>query len=133
MQYMPFPRRQRRYHLSIVFAVLTAALVVLSSPYVGEIRAWMTLRLGASFVLVMNGVIGAAAVMVLVTSIARIRDHRALRYTLLALAAGLALWFGTGAVGASATTAAVERFHFVEYGLVTLLFVRVWRAAATGP
>ena len=58
---------------------------------------------------------------------ARIRDRRLLRYASIAAALGLgtayALWNAQGI----AEVDAVERVHFVEYGLITFLFYRVWR------
>jgi hypothetical protein len=41
----------------------------------------------------------------------------------LAVGSGYAVYSRTG----DASVDAVERFHFVEYGLITLLYYRVWR------
>jgi hypothetical protein len=47
---------------------------------------------------------------------------------LLAAAAGLAALVALDTASASGAQNAVERFHFVEYGLVTALFYRAWRS-----
>ena len=68
------------------------------------------------------------AIAALAIAVARIRDRRALRYAALAAAAGLAALVAVDTASASAAQNAVERFHFVEYGLVTALFYRASRA-----
>ncbi|HKV99739.1 MAG TPA: VanZ family protein, partial [Vicinamibacterales bacterium] len=50
------------------------------------------------------------------------------RYAALVAAAGLAAFVALDTASASGAQNAVERFHFVEYGLVTALFYRAWRA-----
>ena len=75
----------------------------------------------------MNGGFAALAVALVAFTTMRIRDRRLLRYGLLAAAAGLAALWGRGNPASSAVTRAVERFHFFEYGLITLLFSRAWR------
>jgi hypothetical protein len=57
----------------------------------------------------------------------RIRDRRLIRYSLLALA--LAISLGEILIGGLGF---IEGFHFIEYGVVALLFYRAWYAVGDG-
>jgi hypothetical protein len=78
-----------------------------------------------------TAVFGSIAVAVAV-ALVRIRDRRALRYgciiTALTLGTSYALISRTG----DPAVDAVERFHFVEYGLIALLFYRAWSYVSDG-
>ena len=62
-------------------------------------------------------------------AVIRIRDRRALRYLSLVVALAAAALLARGLRTGDTDTDVVESFHFVEYGLVTFLFYRVWRAS----
>jgi VanZ family protein len=111
----------------LVFAILTAAAVIFFSPWIGEARSWLRRTIPTHFNVTLNFVLAAIALAVLAITFARIRDRRAMRYAALIAAAGLAAWVAIGTASASPAQNAVERFHFVEYGLVTALFYRAWR------
>jgi len=112
----------------LALAIAVSIAVVIAAPFVGDLRTWLTSQLGSRFVPVVNGGVAALAVVLIAVTMLRIRDRRVLRYGLLAAAAGLAVTFGRGTSASSAVTRAVERFHFFEYGLITLLFCRAYRA-----
>jgi hypothetical protein len=69
--------------------------------------------------------IGAA----IVIALTRIKEHRVPRYGAIALAFALGALYAIASNSGSAEQDAVERFHFVEYGLLTLCFYRVWKDA----
>ena len=103
----------------LALACLAALLVILSAPWSQQLfealmRAWP-----AQFRAIAMAATAVPIAAALIAAILRIRDRRALRYTLLALglAAGAA-FIVLGAVGFG------EAFHFVEYGLVAILFYR---------
>ncbi len=116
----------------ITLAVAAAAAVILSAPFVREIRDWLKATFPGRFVVIVAAVVGLTIALAVVVAIRRIRDRRPLRYG--AIAAALLL--GTGYALANATgnreVDAVERFHFIEYGLVTFLFYRAWRPLGDG-
>ena len=111
-----------------LLAILTAAVVIFSSPWIGEARSWLRRTIPNQFNLTLNVALGAIAVAALATAVVRIRDHRAIRYAALLVAVGLAALVAIDTASASGAQNAVERFHFVEYGLITALFYRAWRA-----
>ena len=106
---------------------MAAAAVIFLSPWIGEARSWLRRAIPDQFVLTLNIALGVIAIAALAIAVARIRDRRAMRYAALAAAAGLAALVAVDTASASGAQNAVERFHFVEYGLVTALFYRAWR------
>src|SRR4030095_15544907 len=76
-------------------------------------------------------IVGAATAAILgcalAAGLARIRERRGLRYTLLAASVAMAAAFTWGHASGVPDVDVVEVFHFVEYGLITFLFYRAWR------
>lgn len=114
----------------LITAIAASLLLVLSSPFIGEFRNVLKAAFPAAWVRLVVG--GAALVMAaaLATAVARIRARRAARQAALALAALLLLlyvWrFRTG----NDEVDAVQLFHFIEYGLITLLLYRAFAGSA---
>lgn len=112
---------------SLILAIVVSASVVLSAPFVGQIRAALRAAFPGRFVAIVGGAVAVTIGLAVVAALARIRDRRVVRYSAIAAAilVGTACisWFSTG----TPEVDAVERVHFVEYGLVTLLFYRAWR------
>jgi VanZ family protein len=110
-----------------VSAVLFSATVVLSAPFMGQIRAWLRSAFPAQFVVIVGSAVAAAIGLVIVVALVRIRDRRLLRYGLIAAALILGFAYNAALATGNPETDAVERVHFVEYGFITLLFYRMWR------
>jgi hypothetical protein len=66
----------------------------------------------------------------MIVALARIRERRALRYALLTAALAIGIGYSFSARTGDPAVDAVERFHFVEYGAITLLFYLAWRPVA---
>lgn len=110
-----------------VLAIAVAVAVVLSAPFVGQLRTWIRTTFPGHFVLIV-GAIGATVLgAALVAAALRIRERRALRYGTIATALVIAAVYSLWNAGAYPESNAVERFHFLEYGLITFLFYRAWR------
>ena len=120
--------------LPFVVACLVSSGLVLSAPFVGRIRGQIRAAFPGQFVTIVGGVIAIAIGAALLLAIVRIRgrERRRLRYALLVSS----LAFGTAYSYATRTgnpeVDAVEHFHFVSYGLITLLFYRAWRPLGDG-
>jgi hypothetical protein len=110
-----------------LLACAVSAVVVLSAPFNRDIRDFIRTNFPNKFVVVVASVVGVTIALAIVAALVRIRDRRVLRYgaiaSALALGVSYSLWNAVGI----AETDAVERFHFVEFGLITLLFYRAWR------
>jgi VanZ like family len=113
--------------LRFLLAIAVSLAVVLSAPFIRDLRDFIRTTFPGQFVTVVAGVVAVSIAGAIVAALARIRDRRAIRYGAIAAALVLgvayALWNAQGLPEVDA----VERFHFVEYGLITLLFYRAWR------
>jgi VanZ family protein len=113
--------------MTLLPAVLASAAVVLGAPFVGQARAALQSALPGQYRTILGGIVAAAVVGAVAGAVVRIRDRRLLRYGLLAAAILVGLGFARATSTGNADVDAVEHFHFVEYGLVTLLYQRAWR------
>ncbi len=108
-------------------AVALSIAVILSTPFIRDIRDWIRATFPGQYATVVGTAVALAIGGAIVVALLRIRDRRTLRYgaIVFALAFGTvyALWNAQGI----AEVDAVERVHFVEYGVIALLFYRVWR------
>lgn len=113
--------------LRLLVALVVSGAVILSSPFIRDIRDWIRATFPGQYATVVATAVALAISGALVVALVRIRDRRAMRYGAIAAALVLgtayALWNAQGIPEVDA----VERVHFVEYGLITWLFYRVWR------
>lgn len=116
--------------MNLLTACLASAAIVLGSPFMGLLQSFLRRSLSTRNYVLLFGV-GVLIAVGLAIAIAffRIRERRASRLALLAIA----LVVGGGYMWLNGTpypeVNAVERVHFVEYGLIGFLFYRVWREA----
>jgi VanZ family protein len=80
------------------------------------------------FVALVGGMVATAVIVAIVTALLRIDTRKAARYGALAAALAIGVGYSVASRTGTADTDAVERFHFVEYGVITILFYRAWRA-----
>jgi hypothetical protein len=112
-----------------VVAIIIAALVILSAPFVREIRDWLRATFPGHFVTIVAAGVGLTLAAAVGIALLRIRDRRAMRYGAIAAAILIGSMYAIANATGNREVDAVERFHFVEYGLVTFLFYRAWRPA----
>jgi VanZ family protein len=110
------------------FGVATAVSIglVLSAPFVGQIRAFIRREFPGHFVLIVGLIIAAGLSAALLAAVLRIRDRRAQRYGALAGALLIAGGYAAYRAGDNPESNVVELFHFLQYGLITFLFYRAW-------
>jgi hypothetical protein len=113
-------------------AVTLSGALVVAAPYIGQVRAGLRMALGDAFVPAMAGLVLGAVGLATLMTVRRIRDRRPARYAALGAAIGIGVLYALGARTGNAEVDAVERFHFVEYGLIAALFYRAWRPAGDG-
>ena len=120
---------------SLILAIVVSASVVLSAPFVGQIRAALRAAFPGRFVAIVGGAVAVTIGLAVVAALARIRlpraqsrgDRRVVRYGAIAAAVVVGTAYISRFSTGNPEVDAVERVHFVEYGLVTLLFYRAWR------
>jgi len=105
-----------------VVACAAAAAVVLGAPLVGDLRNALLLAAPRYYVLAISAGVIAGAVAVLVACLRAIREDRARRMGILASSVALALVSFAALRSGNPNVDAVEAFHFVEYGVLALLF-----------
>lgn len=110
-----------------VFAIAVSAGLVFSAPFIGYARSWIRAQFPGQFVPIVGGAIAALALTAIVAALLRIRERRALRYGALAAAIAGAVAYSLAEATGNPDVDVVQRFHFVEYGLITYLFYRAWR------
>jgi VanZ family protein len=115
-----------------VAALLLAAGLVVSAPFIGQVRNEIRARFPGQFVLIVGSIIAVSVGAALLLALVRIRNRRVFRYSAIAAALALAVVYAVSTARADPQVNAVERFHFVEYGLITLLFYKAWRPLGDG-
>jgi VanZ family protein len=111
----------------LLLAIPVAAGLILSAPFVGQVRGYIRQAFPGHFVLVVGGLIAAGLLAAIAAAVVRIRDHPGLRYGAIVAAILIAAVYATFRAGENPESNVVELFHFLQYGLVTFLFYRAWR------
>ena len=111
----------------MLLAVLVSLVLVLSAPFIGELRRWVSSTLPDQYLLIVNGAVGLVGLAVAFSAVRRIRERRLARFSLIAAAVAIAVVFTRITGSPVPAVAAVEHFHFVQYGFITWLFYRAWR------
>ena len=113
--------------MPFVLAIGVAVVVVLSAPFVGQIRSWLRATFPGNFVIIVGAIGGTLIVIALTAAVLRIREQRIRRYGTILAALTIATAYSWFNANTNPESNAVERFHFLEYGLITFLFYRAWR------
>ena len=111
----------------LLLAVTASLIIVFGAPYTGQIRGALQDALPGQYRLILGGIVLAAVAFAVVSALVRIREQRARRYGLLALAVGGGALYAWATATGNDNVDAVERFHLVEYGALTWLYYRVWQ------
>src|SRR5206468_1835012 len=104
-----------------------AMVIIVGSPFFGELRAAIASAFPGHARAIIGGAVAVAIAIALLAALARIRDRRGLRYLALSTALVAGALFARALSSGDPNTDVVETFHFVEYGILTLLFYLAWR------
>jgi hypothetical protein len=121
--------RQRTGGWWLTAATVTSASVITAAPFVGRISRWLRDVAGSQYAAVLAGIVFALGGLALGVSLLRVRERRVLRYGCLLSAVAVAVTYGVVSRTGVADVDAAERFHFIEYGLVAVLFYKASRPA----
>ena len=110
-------------------AIGVSGLLVLGAPFIGQITSWLRDVARGHYRDLLAAVVGSAAGLSLGTALLVIKDRRAFRYSCLAAATAIAAGYAWTARTGVPDVDAAERFHFIEYGLVAVLFYKAWLPA----
>jgi VanZ family protein len=112
---------------ALIVATAASVALVLAAPGIGSARSALRAAFPGTFSRLIEAGLALAALAAIGVALARIRTDRARRYTLLAAALAVAWAYSTATGSPDPAIRAVERVHFVEFGLIAWLFLRVWR------
>ena len=93
----------------------------------GQVRGLLRSAFPAHFVAIVGAMVAAAVMTAMVTALLRIKTRRGARYGALAAALAIGIGYSLASRSGIADVDAVEHVHFVEYGVITILFYRAWR------
>jgi hypothetical protein len=116
----------------LAVATIGAVAVVLSSPFIGELRASIRAAFPTQFQAIVSGAVTIAVVVALIAAVVRVRDRRAWRFAVLAASIGGAALYARIVATGNPEVDVVEHVHFVEYGVIAWLFYRAWRPLDNG-
>jgi VanZ family protein len=119
--------RPRLRPAPFMLAIVISTALVLSAPFIGFVRSWIRAAFPGQFVRIVGGIIAALGLAAIASAVFRIRTHRGARYGALVAALACAVWFSLHDATGNPDVDVVQRFHFVEYGVITFLFYRAWR------
>lgn len=118
--------------MRLLLACVVSALVVLASPFMGRLQSLLRSSVSTRvYVLLLGGVVIGSIAVAIAAAFIRNRGHRTSRIAAMVAAIGLGLAYTTAMSTGDPTIDAVERVHFIEYGLIAVLFYRVWRRPST--
>lgn len=113
--------------VAFAIALVAACALILSAPFISQFRHFLRAAFPDHFILILGLVVGGSIAAAILAALVRIRDRRVLRYSAIAGALVIAVAYSVATSSPDPQVAAVERFHFVQYGLITFLFYRAWR------
>ena len=107
-----------------VAAWIVGAAIVLGSPLVGDLRQALLVAFPRQYITIITAAVVTGGALLLAFCFRAIKTDRPRRLSTLGLAAALAIASFASLRSGNANVDAVEAFHFVEYGVLTLLFFR---------
>lgn len=112
----------------LLTACAASAAIVLASPFMGQLQSLLRSSLSTRvYVLLLGAAVFVSIIAAIATAFVRIKGHRWLRVWMMAAALLLGFAYTSVMSTGDPTIDAVERVHFIEYGLIAVLFYRVWR------
>src|SRR5258706_11953123 len=111
----------------LIAASVVSGLVILAAPIMGEIRGLLRSAFPKQFVAIVGTAVAAAVALTVVVALVRIQSRRTARYAAIALALVIGVSYSLMSRSGFPDVDAVEHVHFVEYGIITMLFYRAWR------
>jgi hypothetical protein len=114
--------------MRLLVACAASAAVVLAAPFMGQLQSLLRSSLSTRAYVIGLGLLVAGSIAgAIAIAFLRIRERRGRRLALMALACAIGGGYTAAMSTGDPAIDAVERFHFVEYGAIAVLFYRVWR------
>ena len=112
--------------MRLFLACAVSAAIVLAAPFMGRLQSLLRESISTrAYVVLLGAVVAGAVLTAIVVAFTRIKAHRGRRIAAMAAAIALAVAYTSVLSTGIPEIDAVERVHFVEYGLIAVLFYRV--------
>jgi VanZ family protein len=105
-------------------------LLVVGAPFVGLVSLWLRDVAGGNYARALAAIVGTCTVAAIGFAVVTIRERRAERYRWIVAAVVVAVGYALLSRSGVADVDAAERFHFIEYGLIAVLFYKAWQPSA---
>jgi VanZ family protein len=128
----PAQRGPARRGPALAVAVAASAALILAAPAIGSARSALRAAFPGAFSRLVEGGLALVVLGALTVGLAGIRTRRAVRYGALAAAVAIAWAYSSATGSPDPAIRAVERVHFVAFGLIAWLFQRAWRHRPDG-
>lgn len=116
--------------MRLLLACAFSALIVLASPFMGQLQSVLRASVSTrAYILLLGGAVVGSIAAAVAAAFIRITGNRGKRVVAMAAAIGLGFAYISIMSTGEPAIDAVERVHFVEYGLIAVLFYRVWSRA----
>jgi VanZ family protein len=112
---------------ALVIAVAASVALILGAPAIGSARSALRAAFPGAFSRLIESGLALVVLGAFAVGVAGIRTRRAVRYGALAAAVAVAWAYSAATGNPDPAIRAVERVHFVEFGLIAWLFQRAWR------
>jgi VanZ family protein len=110
----------------LALAIAASLAVVLSAPFIGQLRGAIQEAFPDHYRLIILSLVAIALLAAVRWAVRSILERHLPRYALIATAFLVATIYALVTATGNANVDAVERFHFVEYGLLSVLYHRAW-------
>jgi hypothetical protein len=118
--------------IRLLTAVLVSAAIVLAAPFMGQLQSLLRSSVSTrAYVLLLGTVVAGSIAAAIAGAFIRSKGHRGQRVAMMVAALGLGVAYTSVMSTGDPTIDAVERVHFIEYGLIAVLFYRVWRPSTS--
>ena len=111
-----------------ILAIAVSVALVLSAPFIGFVRSWIRTTFPGQFVRIIGGAIACARRRGRSGCAAAHPDPPSPALRCDRCVAGMRGVVSLAEATGNPDVDVVQRFHFVEYGVITFLFYRAWRA-----
>jgi len=115
----------------LALAVGVSFVLLVSAPAIGQIRGAIQAAFPGQYRLLLGAFVVASIGAGVAYALATVRAGRVLRFGVIGAAIAIGALYSLATATGNANVDAVERFHFVEYGFLALLYYRVWRDRST--
>ena len=118
--------------IRLLTACVVSAAIVFAAPFMGQLQSLLRSSVSTrAYVLLLGTLVAGSIAAAIAGAFIRSKGSRPQRAAMMVAAIGLGVAYTSVMSTGEPTIDAVERVHFIEYGLIAVLFYRVWRPSTS--